>query len=302
MKLRLYALWGITLIAATLAACNASSQQNLKPTSQAVARVNGDEITIHQVNYGLARVNTDETIDQRLSRKVAEQYIDQQLLLQKARESNVQRELAVMQTLDETRRQVLADAYLERAIGAVPPPDKAEVSAFYRDHPELFSQRKIYELQQVNVDTRTVSPTELDARLRGGIRLDRLTSWLESKRALLGIQTEVIPAEKVQTEQLPTLHGMKRGAYFISPKGDRHVVTIVSDFSVRPLSEMQMAPLIERYLVAQKRQAAGDRILKELRRQARIEWREDFEKPSSALTGEDTRPVSDGQRTGSSKP
>src|SRR5687767_368011 len=107
MKLRLYALWGMTLIVATLAACDgASPPKNLKATSQAVARVNGDEITIHQVNYGLARVNTDEPIDQRLSRRVADQYIDQQLLLQKARESNVQRELAVMQALEETRRQV----------------------------------------------------------------------------------------------------------------------------------------------------------------------------------------------------
>ena len=59
-----------------------------RPKGQAVVRVNGDEITMHQINYALVRLPKDQERD---PHKIADQYVEQQLLLQRAKDGKLDR-------------------------------------------------------------------------------------------------------------------------------------------------------------------------------------------------------------------
>ncbi len=261
----------LLLAGTTLSACDRSGEPPAG-AGQALVRVNGDEITLHQINYVLARLPKGQTADPELMRKIVEQYIDQQLLLQQALESGLHRDADVVQTLEQVRRQVLAQTYLERAVGAVAPPSEKEIDTYYRRHPELFAERKRYRLQQWEVG-RTAPPAEL-ARLvqASNVRAPQLIGWLKARNALASVQHVTLPAEQLPLELVPRLHGMKRGERLVwnRPEGTRVLVLVGTES--QPLDRRQARAAIEKYLLAETRRARGDQELQRLRDQARVEW------------------------------
>jgi hypothetical protein len=103
------------ILVVLLAGCG---KQNASSTSSPVAaRVNGDEISEQQVNQVTARLG-QVAPEQALaaSKQAVEQLIDQQLLVQKAVEGKLDRDLEVMNKLEAARRQILAQAYVEQLV------------------------------------------------------------------------------------------------------------------------------------------------------------------------------------------
>jgi len=262
---------GLLLAGALLAACGRAGDTP-SGGGQALVRVNSDEITLHQINYVLARLPRPQTEDPDLMRKVAEQYIDQLLLLQQALASDLHRDPDVVQTLEQVRRQVLAQAYLERAVGAVAPPSDREIDTYYRQHPELFAERKRYELQQLEI-AKTAPAAELARLVRTrAVRAPQLIGWLKANNALVGAQRLTVPAERLPLDLLPRLHTMKRGERLLwnRPEGTRVLVLLGTES--QPLDRKQARAAIEKYLLAERRQARGNQELQRLRDQADIQW------------------------------
>lgn len=159
------------MIAVLLAGCGdkkAETADEEKPASQVVAKVNGSELTVHQVNYALQRIpNLDAEQSKAASLRVARNLVEQELLVQKALEDKLDRDTNVVQALDAARRQILAEAYMSRKLGTPAEPTDAEVSEYFTQHPELFAQRKIYRLQEIAIkapeDKRDAIRAQLEA-------------------------------------------------------------------------------------------------------------------------------------------
>src|SRR5258705_3668177 len=85
----------------------------------------------------LAKVNGAELLaGEASSRQALEHVIDRELLVQKALEAGLERDPLVAHSLESARRQILAQAWLERrAGGAAARPE--EVRAFYGENPAL---------------------------------------------------------------------------------------------------------------------------------------------------------------------
>jgi hypothetical protein len=106
---------------AALSGCERASA--FKPGTQVVvAKVNGVEIS--------ARDATTQAL---------EKIIDRELLVQKALAAGLDRDPQVAQSIDQARRHLLAQAYLDRAAAAVPRSTPEEVRAFYAEEPGRFS-------------------------------------------------------------------------------------------------------------------------------------------------------------------
>jgi EpsD family peptidyl-prolyl cis-trans isomerase len=121
-SIRLMALLPVVVAATLVAGCGDKSKSEGK-ASQAAARVNGDEITVHQINQLLERqqgLKPEQA--EAASHQALEGLIDQQLAVAKAEEQKLDRDPQVVQLLDATRRNILARTYIEKASASTSTP------------------------------------------------------------------------------------------------------------------------------------------------------------------------------------
>src|SRR2546425_5828995 len=254
------------MFAAALAGCDRVAADRADP--QLVARVNGIEISARQIRTGGA-----PSVAQ-----AVEKVIDRELLVQKALEAGLERDPLVKDSIDNARRQALAQAYLERAAGAAAQPSREEVRAFYAENPALFAERRIYRMRELVVS----APAEMIAVLRAQAArtadLDELAAWLKARNARFSAATETQPAEQLPLAFLPQLARMKSGelAVFATPLGASVIQLIHAEDA--PLGAEQAQALIEQFLAGRKRLEIAAAEVKRLRSSARIEYVAQFKR------------------------
>ena len=127
----------VLCVAAALPGCESATAE--RAPGQLAAKVNGTEISVHQLR------NTGAPANQAL-----EKVIERELLVQQAIRTGLDRDVQVAETIDNARRQILAQAYIDRvaAGGAV---SREEVHAFYAENPALFAERRVYRLRETRL-------------------------------------------------------------------------------------------------------------------------------------------------------
>ena len=257
-----------------LAACDRAT-----PDAQLVARVNGVEISARDLRMQSGS-NGRATVAQ-----AVEKVIDRELLVQKALEAGLEREPAVKDSIDNARRQVLAQAYLDRAASAATRPSRDEVRAFYAENPALFAERRIYRMRELVVS----APAELVDVLRSqatrATDIDEIATWLKSRNARFSAASETQPAEQLPLAFLPQMSRMKAGEIAVfptpasanSPFGGATVIQVVHAEEA-PLALEQSQALIEEFLAGRRRLEVAAAEVKRLRATARIEYVAQFNK------------------------
>jgi len=240
--------------------------------AQLVARVNGIEISARQVRSGGA-----PSVAQ-----AVEKIIDRELLVQKALEAGLERDPLVKDTIDNARRQVLAQAYIERVArtneAGAAKPSRDEVRAFYNDNPALFAERRIYRMRELVVSAPAEMTDVLRAQAARATELDELATWLKSRNARFSVATETQPAEQLPLAFLPQLARMKSGdiAVFATPLGASVIQLIHAEQA--PLGIEQATALIEQFLAGRRRLEIAQAEVKRLREGARIEYVAQFKR------------------------
>src|SRR5437868_1418263 len=130
-----------------LAGCGDKKKE--KAASQTAARVNKEEITVHQINHVLqAQRGLPPEQAASASKQILEKLIDQELTVQKAGEQKLDRDPKVVAAIDAARREIISRAYLEKIGAGAPKPSPEEIKAYYDSNPALFKERRVYNLQE----------------------------------------------------------------------------------------------------------------------------------------------------------
>lgn len=276
------ALATLLLSAALLAACGDRGEDK-KPASQVAAKVNAGEISIHQINFLLQRtpgVPPDKSAEAK--RQILDSLVDQELAVQQALEAKLDRDPKVMQTMEAARREILARAYLEQAVAGKNRPTPEEVKAYYRDHPELFAQRRIYRLQEIGFAA--------DPKVVAAVR-DQLSRSKSGEDLLKGLKARGIavagavmakPAENISLDILPRLARMKDGESAIFDNGDKASLITLIGTTPEPMNEEAARPAIEQFLARRQTDELVKAAMKDLRQKARIEYVGEFGKEAEA--------------------
>jgi len=244
-----------------------------RPAAQLAAKVNGTEISVQQVRTAGSAASAPSVA------QALEKVIDRELLVQKALGAKLDRDPQVQQSIENARRQVLAQAWLEKsAAAAAAGGTRDEVRAFYAENPALFAERRIYRLRELIVSAPAEMIDVLRAEAAKARELDELAIWLRARGATYSVDSLTQPAEQLPLSFLPRLAGMKPGeiAVFATPLGASVVQLVHAEDA--PLTEPQAAPLIEQFLAGRRRLETAAAEVKRLREVATIEYLGEFKR------------------------
>lgn len=276
---------GPTLLAAalalSLAACG--NKEEKKVATQVAAKVGSEEISVHQINQVLSRANTasaNPDAAKTLSRDILEKLIDQQLAVDQALDAKLHRSPEVVSQIEAARREILARAYIQQLSAAQPKPSPEETQKYFIDNPQLFSQRRIFNVQEIIVSNAAADLPALTEQLRAhaaaGKPMEEVATWLKDKNVKFAGGSATRPAEQIPLELLAQIHPLKDGQSTVitTPQGVT-LLRLASSQTV-PVDQAAALPRIEQFLSNQRTGEAVAAQLKQLRANTTVTYMGEF--------------------------
>ncbi len=264
-------LWSAVVLvaAAGLSGCGNSGKE--KKSGQALASVNGEEITAMQLNEELQRSGAQPGQQETASKQLLEALIDRQLLQNEAARDKTDRDPKVVQAIERAKALIIAQAYMQKRVGTIAKPSKAEVEEYFTKHPEFFTQRKQFDMRQLVIATKDLND-ELQKAMDGAKSIDEVAAWLEAHNVKFVRNQVSRTTADLAPELGAKLKGMPKGQLFIIKEGERSMLIAIADTREVPVTLEAAAPQIEQYLTNSKTKEAATAELARLRASAKIEY------------------------------
>ncbi|MEO8152705.1 MAG: EpsD family peptidyl-prolyl cis-trans isomerase [Rhizobacter sp.] len=260
-----------------LAACSGNSKE--KAASQVAVKVNGRELSIHQVNAQLSRLQGVPPAQQDAVRKqVVDGLIEQQLLIQQATDKKLDRDPEVLAALEQSRAQILAQAYVQKTLSAQAKPSEEAVKKYYADNPALFAQRRVFRLQELATNLPPERVDEFKPVVASAKALPEVVSWLQKNKYQVAANAAVRGAEQLPLQQVEAVSALKDGEMGVFVSDHKVTVLQVVASQSQPLDEAKASPFIEQFLTSRKRDELARAEVKRLRDSAKIEYVGEFVK------------------------
>ena len=258
-------------VAALLAGCGDHGKD--RGASQTAAKVNKEEITVHQINFVLQQQRglKPEQADA-AGRQILERLIDQELAVQKAEELKLDREPQVVQALEAARREVLTRAYAEKTGDAAAKPSAEEIKKYYDTHPALFKDRRLYSIQEMAIEARPEQIETLRGQLASAKSIGEFAESLKAGNVRFAANQAVRAAEQLPMPMLDTFAKMKDGQAILMPAANGAQVIVLAGSRPEPVDEARARPAIEQYLSADAKRKLVEADMKAMRAAAKIEY------------------------------
>jgi EpsD family peptidyl-prolyl cis-trans isomerase len=259
-------------VAALLAACGGGKGDKV---SQTAAKVNKEEVTVHQINFVLQRqpgLKAEQA--EAASRQVLERLIDQELAVQKAEEQKLDRDPRVVQQIEAAKREIIARAYVERVGESAAKPTAEEIAKYYAEKPALFKDRRIYSLQELQIEAKPEQYELLRSKFAESKGLSEFAEFLKANDFRFNGNQVVRTAEQLPLASLDRIARLKDGESDVVPTPNGSGLTVLYLVSSRsqPVDEERARPAIEAFLLNQRKAEVVQKDLKALRDSSKIEY------------------------------
>jgi EpsD family peptidyl-prolyl cis-trans isomerase len=278
----------LVAVAATFSLALAACEQPPTTARNAVAAtVGGETISEAELGSAVARLGLLDADESASARgKVLEALIDQHLVSNAARNAKLDQVPEIALALQQAQRQVLVEAYMERLFRNLTPPTEAEVRDYYTRHPELFGERKLYRVQELDLNLPPARMGEVEAQLKQGSSLAEFADWLKAQGIDFKSGGAVRPAEQIPAALLARLAVMQNGQVALVPAGDGHVrVLQLQGSQLQPVALEAARGPIERVLLGEKRKTLLEAEIRRLRADGKIGYASGFAPAVPARTG-----------------
>ena len=277
--------------AALLAGCGGDTKDK---ASQTAAKVNKDEITVHQINFVMQQQrNLRPEQAESASRQILERLIDQQLAVQKADDQKLDREPRVVQQMEAARREILARAYVEKLGESAAKPTPEEIKKYYDEKPALFKERRIYSIQEIAIEAKPEQQAELRDKLTASKSITEFVEYLKTAGFRFNGNQAVRAAEQLPMNSLESFSRMKDGQAAMVPAANGVQVVVLASSRSQPVTEEQARPAIEQFLLNERKRKLVEDDLKAMRTAAKVEYVGKFAEAaaSAPATGTNAAPA-----------
>jgi hypothetical protein len=174
---------------------------------------------------------------------------------------------------------------LQKLAAGLPKPTTDDTTKYFAEHPQLFSARRIFNIQEI-----VTAPTAgLSEQLRNfataGKTAEDIAAWLKDKNIKFSGGNASRPAEQIPLELLAKVHALKDGQSLVLESPQSITYLRVASSQSAPVDQATALPRIEQFLTNQRAQDAIAADIKQLRSATTIAYMGEFSKPANAATG-----------------
>lgn len=252
--------------------------------SQSVASVNGDDITVLQINNELQRANVPVAQQEEAGKQIVSVLIDRQLLLQQAYKLKLDRNSRIMQAIESDKAQILAQAYLENKVSKISDTTDTEISDYLAKHAELFANRKIFVTDELSFKVEAANRSDLQTLSNTAKTLDDVLLWLKVRQTKYTRIQASHDAETLSPQLLSKLTNMVVGDNFFINSNGLTVVAHIVEIKDSAIAEKDSKPIVSQLIYDQKRKKAAEDEVTRLRTVAYIQYINAKFKPSGLST------------------
>ena len=262
-----------------LGAC--SKHDDNKVATQVAAKVGGEEISVHQINQVLNNANTNGATPERvqaMGREVLDKLIDQQLAIAQATEKKLDRTPEVVAQIEAAKRDILARAYVQQLVSALPKPTADEARKYYSEHPQLFAERRIFNVQELIMPAQEGLAEQLGTMNKAGKSTDEVIAYLKAHDIKFNGGAATRSAEQIPMDVLTKLQDLKDGQSLLAQTPQAITLIHLTSSKTAPVDEATALPRIQQFLANQRANETISANMKALRQSAKIEYMGDFAK------------------------
>ena len=264
---------GAALLA--LAACGDKA-----PQGQVVAIVNGEEITAQEVNAEAQSLNLPANANREaVLPQILQRVLDRKLLVGVARERKIDESPEFLIQNRRAEETVLATMLARQINEGVAPPSRAEVDKFIADNPNMFANRRQFQLDQLRIPY-SGKVEDLDY-LKPAKTMDDIMRLLQQRNIRAERGGTVLDSATAQPPVIEVINKLAPGEPFIVPAGAAAVISVVRAERVSPLAGDQAVAAATQLVRAQKTDAALKQQVETARQSAKITYQDGYGPPAA---------------------
>jgi peptidyl-prolyl cis-trans isomerase C len=268
--------------AALVAACEREA------TGQVVAVVNGDEITLQELNGELQSSNVPEGADRKALQQAAlQRIIERRLLAQQARDEGMDKSPEFMLAQRQMEDGLLVQMLSKNATRGSEVPNQRAIDQFMKENPSVFSGRTVYQLDRIQFPM-PENPEPLSA-LEDAHSMDAVAAKLDELGIKFNRGPAALDSAKLNPTVLQRILALPQGEPFILPEGNLATVAVITGQAAQPISGDQARPLAVQAMRNKKVNDALQERLKRAKAEAKIEYQDGFAPKAAATKSTDAK-------------
>lgn len=184
----------VLMLVLTLPGCQQHAQEN----SQVIAKVNKEEITVHQLNAATLE-SLNQTSPHVVDKNVLLNKLIEDSLLKQALIKNQLHQPSVVQSLTNALVKAYADVYRRLFLENVITPTDRQITDYLKKHPEFFEQRQLFEIFEITFNT-SLSIDDINFLGYQADSMNVLKEWLKEHRLDTYHRTIFVTTENLRPE------------------------------------------------------------------------------------------------------
>ena len=242
-----------------------------KAEGQTVAVVNGQEITLPELNFALSQAKVPDGADKTAVRsQLLQQLVDRKLLVEQARSEGIDKTPDFLNRQRQAEDQLLLTMLAARRLNTTQLPSDREVDAFVAGHPGVFAKRETWDLDQVQY--LTPKDPGIAAEIQKTKTIDQIIAVLQNHKIEFKRQKNRLDTAIVPPDLYGKLAALPQSEPFVVPVGDRSVASAVVGREPNALTGDQAKPAAVAMMRKQQTATSLQGMLKSLRNSAKIEY------------------------------
>lgn len=285
--IRFHLFAGCALAVVSLSGCGREA------TGQVAAVVNGEEITLQEINQEIGSAELPKDVDRKaIQQQALQRIIDRRLVAQAARDDGIDKNPEYLMRQRQVSELLLVQMLGDKAGRAARMPDAAAIDKYIAEHPQTFADRAAYLVDRVQFKM-PANPQQLEQ-----LREDHSMNAVVAKLNSLGIEFQrgnvPLDSAKIPPQILERIKALPQGEPFLLPEGNMVTVGVVIATKPAPLTGPDARPIAVQLMRTEEVGKVLEQRVKTARASAKIEYQTGFAPAKDAAPGKDAAPKSAG--------